>query len=769
MPRLCCHAMTVKSKLFPLSRDAHGCEHIRPERKELSTMKHCFRRLGFILFAFCLTFAAALAETTLFSAGSEFPQDARLSSATIHGDCLFVYEERHQTLYQFSLTDGSSCAYPIWNDAADGAAWHEAKLCTGDDLCAIEVEYAQQNGRLSYKGAQVVKWTVDGNNLRRADAIPIDLSDFVEDAGFQDVLPNAFRPVWTDACRCIFVQRTNAPYGELYSVSASGKLDRLSADEVSTIISVKGSRILFSNNQESRTLIQTLDIAKGKINTLVEFPYSVRRVCYDVAANELYYVTDAVHRLSTRNPDDATTYVGNPFSECTDLLCKDGKIIYCGTQQLAILSPVSEQEARTLNFAGSIIDNAFLSDFQAKNSAVLLRQGELMSEKQIITNILTQNSDVDLYELMPDANQIYPSLRSRGFCPALTTGAPQSFADALYPEIRGEFLDDNGRVCALPTSYRTSIALGVNINLWNQLSFGGLPKTWSQFFDFLENQWADYSRNNAGERLLSYDNAEDTRSAIFYALKADYESYHSRTDTPNEFSTPIYQSLLKRLLSIDFNAFQYSDDVSSQPLLTDWFNLTPEGMKIAYISSTEYLPLSIDGVAQTQITLHPGLVFINPYTKNMEDAQAFMECLAENMNGKLRIALQPDYCTPVKSEDYDSIVEMYTREDESLRAQLESADAAQRTELSQMIEDNMAAYQESIRTLAYSVAQEDITAYKALATSIGMRIIYKSRQISESLDQLGDLGEQVMQGQISVEQYTSELDRIQVQSEKEGQ
>lgn len=144
-----------------------------------------------------------------------------------------------------------------------------------------------------------------------------------------------------------------------------------------------------------------------------------------------------------------------------------------------------------------------------------------------------------------------------------------------------------------------------------------------------------------------------------------------------------------------------------------------------------------------------------------------MGFLAEHMSGELRIALQPKYSIPVKSKHYDRIVQFYEETSEALNAQLESATEVEKTELLREIEENEAFFKENLNTGAYAVGPDAISAYKDLIASAGIAFIYDSSETSDTLDQIADIGMQVMNGQIDIDTYTAELDRIQTASEKE--
>lgn len=713
----------------------------------------------------CAGFHSCLAEK-LLSAGVELPKQTRMTSMCLQGDNLFAYNAMDDQLYRVRLADGCVDAFSIWPDDA-GA--HDAVLCVGDELCAIEVDYTDVNGRDSYAGARLSRWSIAGESLVRTEIMPMDLSDFMEDGGFQDVLPNPCRAIRSDGCCYLFIQRYAEPCGEIYRFSDSGKAERLGIEDCKRIVAVRDGRILYLSAAGEHTLAQVFDADKERTSTLLEIPASFSVACFDAEAQRLCYVAESVYQLSSADPNSAELLAGKPFPVCSFIFRSGEKLILGSNEQIAVLTAGEADASQILRVAGYVREE-IVSRFSAENPSAVLQTDVPFDASQIISSTLTQDSDVDIYIINAQNNQNFVSLRDRGFCPPLTQAAARKFADSMYPEVRKEFLDGEGRICALPDYAATGIALGVDARLWAQLGFGALPETWEQFFDFLETDWAAYNHENADVRLLEYSSAEETRSALFYALKAGYECYRREADTPTAYGTPLYQGLIERLLAIDFDSFQYADDGSVPCLFTDWFQPTPSLLQINLDEGVEFLPLSLDGAHAPKVVLYPSVAFINPYSKNPDLAQKLMGMLAEEMDGEWKTVYLQDYDTPVKSENYDDLVKRYAEEIESAKARLENAEPADRPALELQLQACEQACQKGMRTIAYRVSAEAIQSYRDLVAKAGLMIAYEGGVIADKIDeQLDSLGEQVLQGQISVEQFTAALDRIQVQAEKEGQ
>lgn len=714
----------------------------------------------------CIGFHTCLAERLLLSAGAELPKQTRMTSMSLQGENLFAYNAMGDQLYRVQLADGRVDAFSIW---ADDTGAHDAVLCVGDELCAIEVDYVDDNGRDSYAGARLSRWSVEGESVVRSEIMPVDLSDFMEDGGFQDVLPDPCRAIWSDGCCYLFIKRNTELYGEIYRFSDSGRAERLDAANCKRIVAVKDGRVLYLSDAGEHTLLQVYDEEKARTSTLMEIPASFSVACFDAEAQTLSYVAESIYQLSSANPDSAELLAAKPFSVCSFIFRSGDKLILGSNEQIALL-PCGEADASQILRVSGYVSEETIARFNAENPSAVLQTDIYFNDSQIISSILTQDSDVDVYVLGSQDNQNFVSLRDRGFCPPLTAAAAQNFADALYNEVRAEFLDGEGRICALPDYATTSSGLGVNRRLWAELGFGALPETWDQFFDFLETDWAAFSRDNANVRLLAYPSAEETRSVLFSALKSSYECYRHEADTPTTYSTPLYQRLIERLLAIDFDSFQYIDDGTAPWLFEEGFTSTPTLLQTSLDEGVEFLPLSLDGVHRPRVVLYPSVTFINPYSKNLDLAQKFMGALAEEMDGEWKTVYLRDYDTPVKSEDYDKLVKRYAEEIEAAKAQLENAEPADRPALEQQLQACEQACEKGMRTIAYRVSAEAIQNYRKLIDATGLMIAYQGGVVADKIDdQIASLGEQILHGQINAEQFTAALDRIQVQAEKEGQ
>lgn len=724
-------------------------------------MKRGLKFIGIItsMLILCFAFGGSHAESAL-EAG------ALVNVSLLNGSAV-AYEQTQQQLYVLNLADGAVKTYPIWSD--DGSdAWHEAILFTDgrDSLRAIEAEYAAVNGKLCLAGAALCQWKIAGDGIERTKLMDVDLFDLVEDFGFQEQLPRFRNTLWDGSACYMLLERENSEQKEPYVLASDGRMTALPINHVQSILRAQDQKIMYARSGEGGTRVETYDLKTGDARVLLETAADLSKAYYSIEEQAIYYIGDMVYKVEASDPKNIKAVGRYPFFLCSGLLYSNENLVFYNENQISVDCVRDMNSIHRLKLAGYIGN---LYDLYSREyPGMALEQTANLSGYEITSNMLARNGDVDIYIIRPDDNLVFKSLRDRGYCAPLTSSAATEFSNTLYDEIRSELCDPEGRICALPMSFAAGVALGIDRGLWESLGFGDVPQSWDDFFCFLETDWRSYNRANADVRLLPCSTAEDTRDALFYMMKANYDNYREQNGNREGYSSSVYQNLLNRFMSIDFESFQYVDD-NTPFLLTDWYLVTPSGVTMSLSMGSDYLSLSIDGEVKPEIVQYPGLAFINPYSEHQEAAQEFMGFLAENMGAEEKIMLQPANAEAIKSEIYDEIVARHQEIAAQLNARYEAAtEESERYQIQQDMAANEANLQENIRNAGYTVSPEGVALYKKLISENGLSIQFHNEG-GNSLNQLVDLSTQLMQKHISVERYTSELDRIIVQEELENQ
>ena len=609
------------------------------------------------------------------------------------------------------------------------------------------------------------EWNISGDGIERTKLMDVDLFGFVEDGGFREYMPRFCNTIWDGGVCYMLLERENCDQRELYYLASDGKMMAIPIDHVQSLLCAQDQRIIYARSSENGTRIEAQNIETGTIDVLLETQADLSKSYYCAEEQAIYYMSDLVYRVEVSNPQNKKAVGKCPFSQCSGLLCSDENLVFYNRNQILADRIRDLDSIHKLNLAGYIGDLNVLYSKQYPD--MVLNQTRRLNGYEITSNMLVHNSEVDIYIISPDDNQSFKALRDRGFCIPLTNPAITELSNTLYDEIRNELYDRDGNMCALPMGYATGITLGINTALWNDLGFKDIPQSWDDFFVFLETEWRTYNKENVDVRLMPYSTAEETQAALFYMLKANYENYRKQTGDKERYSSNVYQTLLNRFLSIDFEEFQYGDD-TTPCLLTDWYLITPSGISSALSMGIDYLPLSIDEKVEQELVQYLGFVFINPYSDNQDAAQEFMGFLAENISAEEKIMIQSENTTAIKSDVYDEIFEMYNAEATRLYALYDAAGDAEKYQIQQAIEANESNLQENIRNGGYIVSPDGVTLYKKLISENGRSIQYHNEN-TNSFNQVVELSKQLMQKQINVEKYTSELDRLLVQEELENQ
>ncbi|MBR5959465.1 MAG: carbohydrate ABC transporter substrate-binding protein [Clostridia bacterium] len=428
-------------------------------------------------------------------------------------------------------------------------------------------------------------------------------------------------------------------------------------------------------------------LSLGKVNN-----YRVP-ICYDQEKNTLYYVAQG-EVWAKQGDTDAVAVNDCPIEADSAMVYDDFVILWDYTTIVAKNTDPSKRSGATLRIR-SIGYSDFLSGaiLEMTNThgdiSVIADAGSYGITSGILQDMMNQDGHTDIYILSLEG-QDYRAMLERGYL-ADMSGNKQldEYVDRMYPYLQ-EALKVDGKLVAVPLIANGN-GLGIALRTWKKL--GGteeeLPKTWNQFFDWLE--------NDVQERIVGTDarvTAYDKRSMLF-GLKAtiiyQYQTWLNKTGKEQVFNTPLLKDPLKRVDNLDWAALKISEDdldtfmwSSDNPPLLET-NQSP-GFT-TWGSGTSQLLLSFEEGEDPVIPVNLIVAVINPYSTQQEIAKEFLALAMKNLETAEQYTFFSDKTEPIEEANNKSWYESCYESVETIKEKLKDAEGEQKATLEQSLRD----------------------------------------------------------------------------------
>ena len=246
-----------------------------------------------------------------------------------------------------------------------------------------------------------------------------------------------------------------------------------------------------------------------------------------------------------------------------------------------------------------------------------------------------------------------------------------------------------------------------------------LPKTWSQFFDWLETLPDRLAGRN--DVCVCDSPREDFISAITMNILYEYQVWMDSKGEDYAFNSPVMNELLTRLNNLDYDALDmkdrhyYDDGYTAgeykDPLLSVY---TDPGM-MGY-----YKPMLI-GFAEDETPIQPVqmcVAFVNPYSEHQEEAAEFLALALDSMYFRTEYAIFADKTEPIRSAYYENDLE---RAKENIEAAEEALEKAEDGEERANLEDTLRQFREYLQNVEeydWSMSPEAIEDYQKRLPSL---------------------------------------------------
>ena len=629
----------------------------------------------------------------------------------------------------------------------------------GEKLRALIVrsEYDQEDESSRVRGAYLYDLEMDDENtIQLGERVKLDWDDMIE--GYDEY-------EYTRECELPFIQGGKLvflSYGDIGRVAMiydleSGDCQMIEAQTLSALTPYKDGRalgFLFNYDAQPQTVaVADVDLTSGDMETNVEFPvadYSFpASPCYDAREDAVYYLMKGELWKATGMDFENAQSICAAREDgriAQPVRTNDGALLLCSYgQAVKYVTDPGNRPSKRLSIAdfGGPAEQAE-SDFVKAHPDVEIIAAGYVSD--IISAMTSQSSDVDIYGCsVSDAS--YTALFGRGYMADLSGSEKLTkLADGLYDTIQNAIVRD-GKLCALPVyMYASASACSMPAFEKAGLTEADIPVTWMDFLTMLNNlpESVDGTTISAFEPM--YDIPGIRRELADRILR----SYLLNLQGGGEaFDAQKLTGLFKALDAVDFEALGVPEKLDE-----DSFSWSDDGVLFGSgsgISAYTYtltdtskpMLLALDEGVPAMIPLEVQVCFVNPYSKNVDLAVEYLECMADHMEESFLVQAFPGNNEPVLDPYFEENIKIIDEYIASLKTNLENAEAEDKTHLTEelkQMEESRAQYMEEGR---YSISEKSIANYRSFApllrvnTNMGMDV-KNAEEINTLVSQFAD-------------------------------
>ena len=453
-------------------------------------------------------------------------------------------------------------------------------------------------------------------------------------------------------------------------------------------------------------------------------------ICYDQKRDILYYVYDGeLWAVPQMDREQAVSVNECPEAGNGAICLPDGFLVmWTGSTVLLRNTDPAQRSSTTLrvDISGwntAATDATYAMSEQRGDIAVLLKAIDA-EDFDMVQAMMNRDSYMDIYTVYVSGRN-FNALLNRGFIVDLS-GNEQIAADTerMYPFIRDAVKRD-GMIVGVPLSASGS-TIGLNARMWKKM--GGteeeLPKTWGQFFDWLETL---PEKLTDGMKLVEYSrwmNQDTFRSYIRNMIMNQYQiRMEERGEENFVFNTPLVSGLLKRLYEMDLDALGVRDADESEapngisiggdndPLLTFYYSGDPgDFYSYAYVS----LPLSFEEGEEPIVSADISLAILNPYSEHQEEAILYLTLLLKNMSLTDQYAIFTDKTEAIPYAYYTDIHQSYEESVKTIRENIQNSEGEEKAQWEEILREQEE-QMENMEEWGWQISPKGIDNYKVIS------------------------------------------------------
>lgn len=479
----------------------------------------------------------------------------------------------------------------------------------------------------------------------------------------------------------------------------------------------------------------------------------------------MYFLCDgSIWKLTDFDVASAERIINSPDGNRWRTTLMDSGLMVCANESTVYIRDIQEKIKQTTLVLGydSVVNDGFL----VENPGISLTRSTQDTTNEVISTLITQSSEVDIYFFTTLYSGLYYSIRDKGYALPLDSEVIIRTVDQMYPSMQ-ELVQFDGQVVALPCSGIIQSCVGVNHEAWIAigLSQEELPKTWAQFLLFLRDRWSELAEQYPQYALFA--DGDGGRETIYYAIVDGYGNYRMSLGEDPGYDTPEFREVLELYRSIDFETLIPDENSENIEFL---FNLTRMASPAECGESTTMHPLTFLEGQPASVPILVKIAVINPYSQHKKEALAYLEYLATHMDPEINAALSPYENDPVERADYSAQVQEYEAKLAWYDEMIAEAEDEEQAEELQAERQRYQTWTEEVLAKPYIhwlLSEESIASYRSAVEDV---VTYAPIAINET-DWKTVIGirDRFLEGGMSVDQFIEEMNRMQYMSRLEDQ
>lgn len=556
-----------------------------------------------------------------------------------------------------------------------------------------------------------------------------------------------------------------------------GSITTLDLPNVIAMTAYTEGRVLleiFDYDQPEQAAFQIYNPADGSVENLLTFKVEnydyYQGLACDAETGDVYCIKGGeIFQVNLTDGTLGEAIANMPLEMYSDTAgyVLSGGYYACASYQgyvLRNLHPEQRAEKRLVILDGSYmncVSSAYYDFINAHGDMNVILSHDF-SSSALIDSMMNRDSSVDVY-ILSGASSDFEAVYNRGYIAEFGDGeAVSDLANHLNAGLRDK-LSINGAFCVLPVEGYfwlpriNTVALGKL-----GLTIEDVPTNWSDFLDFLLDLQAKMPQDRSVTLMDLYTSQTYARMELFNQI---FESYQTLlTQDAQAVDSRQMTEILKKLEQLDFAAFgQPTEEETASEDYNPTYNedgvllSTNSGTRLEGIIRDNEQPLVMSLTADTPayLPMDGSVAFINPFSENLAEAQAFIETLCVKLDDSIRYCLRDDLNEPTLNPYHDEIVQSMEEYVASVQKALDEAEAADKQDLEQQLKDAQESL-ERTRQDVWAITEQDIAWLRAHSDNLvlkGSNWLYK-----DDSGEVYDLVQQYSEGMIDAERLMKAVD-----------
>ena len=418
---------------------------------------------------------------------------------------------------------------------------------------------------------------------------------------------------------------------------------------------------------------------------------------------------------------------------------------------------------KVLKFANASMDETIASFCEANRDIdVEFSSHGIWRAEDLMNTLLTKDSDVDIIQLY--AGSGLTRIMEKGYFTDLSHSKIISDRLAsMYPQIIDAVTYD-GRIAAIPSE--------MTVHLW-RIDENALKKDtiadMGDWADIVEDAATNFDLNDSTYSLFPPGTNKDL---LLYDILVQYIVENESVDD-FKFCTPELKSIIEEILDLPETVFisenleagiASADDEGFPPMFSLMESFSIYRYKRFYKQYTPkpVAPPSFFSSNRPVIRGTLSVYMISPFSKNQNEAIAFLEYVTQNMQPEICFMTQKGYSEPIANLTMTHFENDVNSTISTLEKQLETVEETERASIIDAIQAEKISL-EYIHNNYWLISREDIEAYQELSQYISFMpssFCFTDSTYSQTTINLWDNINQLLNGESDVEVFLKKLDQV---------